>query len=361
MAANTAIGWTKHTLNYWWGCTEVSPACDFCYARTWAQRLGWNIWGALKERRKIESAVATLAQYNRNDPGALVFIQSMADLFDKEVPLDWFREAWVSIEAADRLRLQILTKRISLVERRLAAIERTTGLGWQWPQHAGLMITVVNQVEADRDIPRLLDLKQRWGIPWVGVSMEPLLEAVDITGYLYICTHEDDRLLLEPPDGERDPNAPPPVVDFHDPADTPPEEISCPRLDWVIVGGESGKDARPMHPDWARGLRDQCAAAGVPYFFKQWGEWVPQVGAVDGWTIDDDPEISRFDHRDWEGDHWGKDYRPMWCDERDDDTVSRVGTKRAGNLLDGRRHEAFPAPLSTEPQGEGVTGAAHGH
>lgn len=121
-------------------------------------------------------------------------------------------------------------------------------------------------------------------------------------------------------------------------------------LDWVIVGGESGKGSRPMHPDWARDIRDQCGPASVPFFFKQWGEWAPNIGAVDGWALGDDPEISRFDHREWEDGQWGEVFRPMWCDFSDGNydeaqCVSRIGTKTAGRMLDGNEHNAMPKGL----------------
>lgn len=122
---------------------------------------------------------------------------------------------------------------------------------------------------------------------------------------------------------------------------------SRPRLDWVVAGGESGKNARPMHPDWARSLREQCASAGVPFLFKQWGEWAPQVGAIDGWSIADDPEQSRYDHLEYdiESEAWGTPFRPAWCDWDGLDeaqVVSRIGKRQSGRLLDGVLHDEFP-------------------
>lgn len=238
------IGWTDATVNFWWGCTKVGPGCDGCYAEAWDNRFGGTHWGQGVPRRKIKSAVALIHKLDNGyawwgadyAAGFLdkhcghrrrVFIQSMSDLFDLEVELEWFAEAWRRIEVCNRIDIQIVTKRVSAVAKRLAAIGES-----KWPQHAGLIITVVNQEEADRDIQRLVRLKERFGIPWIGLSIEPMLGRIDLTPWI---------------------------------AD----------LDWVIVGGESGVNARPINPDWARSIRDQCAAAGVPFFMKQMTKKAP--------------------------------------------------------------------------------------
>jgi protein gp37 len=236
MGETSAIEWTDATVNFWWGCTKVGPGCDHCYAESFDKRVGGAHWGTGVPRRKIASAANTLAKLNRQG-GKRVFIQSMSDLFDNEVPTDWFAEAWEHIRDAHNCRIQIVTKRISMVEKRIASISARP-----WPQHAGLIISVVNQAEADRDIPRLLALKAKLGIPWVGLSMEPLLGPVDL--HSAVCRAAG----------------------------------SCPRcpvclggIDWVIIGGESGPKARPMQDDWARSILAQCKAAGVPAFLKQMG------------------------------------------------------------------------------------------
>lgn len=313
MSDGTKIEWTDATVNFWWGCTKVGPGCDFCYAKTWSERFGESIWGPGVQRRKIKSAVKLIYKLHNgaswwaadcyigkfhDNPRRRVFVQSMSDLFDKEVPIEWFDEAWTAITACDALNVQIVTKRISFVEKRLS--------GKPWPQHAGLMISIVNQEEADRDIPRLIELKDRLGIPWIGLSMEPLLAKVVLR----------------------------------------PEWLA--RLDWIIVGGESGPNARPMHPDWARSLRDQCAEAGVPFLFKQWGEWAPgdAFGLIsDGPITDRDGSV-----RDWM-------HRYVVCGDRADrltahsftghatDLVYRVGKHRAGRLLDGVTHDGYPGRI----------------
>ena len=293
MAESTKIEWTDATVNFWWGCTKVGPGCDHCYAEAWAQRFDESLWGAGVPRRKVKSAMPTLAKLQRgadrwqakHGRRRRVFLQSMSDLFDKEVPDEWFDEAWTGIGMASRLELQIVSKRISFVEKRLA--------GRTWPQHAGLIISVVNQEEADRDIPRLLDLKACLGIPWVGLSMEPLLGPVDV---IKVLAQWQDATPYSERKGIK---------------------LGSLLLDWVIVGGESGP--RPMHPDWVRSLRDQCAAAGIPFLFKQWGEHIAHPAPDATW----------------------KDGTPV-PSELSPVTYERVGKKAAGRLLDGIEHNGFP-------------------
>jgi protein gp37 len=294
MAETSKIEWTDATVNFWWGCTKVGPGCDHCYAESWSKRTGPNIWGVGVPRRKIAGAVKLIHKLDNaySDWAAdqacvvgnaksfglpvphightrRVFIQSMSDLFDTEVPIEWFAEAWGRIVVCDRLDIQIVTKRVSVVEKRLEAIRFD-----KWPGHAGLIVTVVNQAEASRDIPRLLYLKAKLGIPWVGLSIEPMLGEIDIAQWL-------------------------------------------PQIDWVITGGESGGKARPMHPDWVRSIRNQCAAAEVPFLFKQWGEWAD----CEDWPSEMQEHLELINNA--------------------DGSNVRVGKKKAGRLLDGVEHNGF--------------------
>lgn len=327
MAQQSVIEWTDATVNFWWGCTKVGPGCDHCYAETWSKRTGGAHWGHGVPRRKIASAAKLIHRLDndyadfaadwhvadgnaqafgleRPRPGyrRRVFIQSMSDLFDLEVPLEWFAEAWGLIKVCNRIEIQIVTKRISAVEKRLAEIGQT-----EWPKHAGLMITVVNQDEADRDVPRLLALKAKLGIPWVGLSCEPLLGPINLSDFNHKGVVGGHNALVDGGLG---------------------------KIDWVIVGGESGRDARAMHPDWARSLRDQCAAAGTPFLFKQWGEWATSTpeeakgNPRSGWqAIAAHPHVAR-----------AAEHYP----EAGAKFVARVGKKAAGRLLDGVEHNSFP-------------------
>jgi hypothetical protein len=193
------------------------------------------------------------------------------------------------------------------------------------------MITVVNQEEADRDVPRLLALKAKLDIPWVGLSIEPMLGPIDLeniskggltsgnlarcalTGALYRPLQDGSRRMI------------------HKGSD---------KLDWVICGGESGPHARPMHPDWARSLRDQCTFGGVPFLFKQWGSW-----AVEYDRDTDDPDWRRCPRDNQAGARYlnlegGTGFhgdRVLF--------VRRVDKARAGRLLDGVTHDQFPKEL----------------
>ncbi|WP_131852970.1 DUF5131 family protein [Bosea sp. BK604] len=303
MADGTAIEWTDATVNFWWGCTKVGPGCDHCYAETLSDRFSTGHWGTGAPRKKIKGAARLLnrldndyawwaadAQIGQLHPNSRrrVFVQSMSDLFDLEVPLDWFGEAWEKIVQCDRIDIQIVTKRISAVEKRLGAIASTI-----WPGHAGLIVTVVNQAEFDRDVPRLRALKAKLGIPWVGLSCEPLLGPI--------------------------------VGDFSE-------------IDWIIVGGESGP--RPMHPDWARLIRDQCAASGTAFFFKQWGSWYPQIDRDrddPDWRQDYSRRFADNDRTRWLNLEGGRGFHG----ERFH-VMGRIGKKAAGRLLDGIEHSAFP-------------------
>lgn len=255
MAEVSKIEWCDGTWNPWEGCQKVGPGCDHCYAEARNQRFsGGGNWGPKAPRRRT-------SEYNWNNPmrwhrqhekffaangrRRRIFCSSLADIFDNAVPNVWTYDALSLIALATNIDWILLTKRLSNVRSRIPD-------EWleNWPQHVGLMITVVNQEEADRDIPKLLDLKHFYRIPWVGLSMEPLIGPVSIQRYL----HDSDCGLFNPDWGE--------CGCEHD-------EVS---VDWVIVGGESGPNARPMHPSWAVSLRNECSHAGTPFLFKQWGQ-----------------------------------------------------------------------------------------
>lgn len=314
MGDRTGIEWADSTFNPWVGCTKVSPACDHCYAEWWAKRTGSSeLWNGVRRRTTPENWNKPL-KWNANGRQFFlehgrrqrVFCASLADVFDNAVPDDWRADLWKLIAATPNLDWLLLTKRIGN-----AARMGMTALDNIW-----LGATVVNQEEADRDIPKLLATPARVRF----LSMEPLLGSVNLSAIL---TGPDDH------------------------AEGYPRSV-----DWVIVGGESGRGARPMHPDWVRELRYQCAAARVPFFFKQWGEWEPRDQ--------------------WSGHRGGGRFEPMLAVMRDGSEcphdavpqdvgahrMARVGTKAAGRTLDGLEHSEFPS-TKCELDPECLNGRSH--
>lgn len=239
MAENSKIEWTHHTFNPWIGCTRVSPACDRCYAETWANRYGTAEWGAGKPRKLTsESNWQQPLKWNRETEktGARkrVFCASLADVFDNEADTAWRIRLFALIEKTPHLDWLLLTKRIGNARKMLPL---DWGKGWP---NVWLGISVVTQEEAERDIPKLAAIPATVRF----LSMEPLLGPVNLRA---LKTDHGGRLNAF----------------LHD------------RIHWVIVGGESGVGAHPLHPQWARSLRDQCVEFGIPFHFKQWGEWEP--------------------------------------------------------------------------------------
>lgn len=331
MIDQTKIEWCDFTVNFWEGCQKVGPGCDHCYAETRDKRFtGGKHWGPGAPRRKVKGGIAKLRKINRDavqfhaDHGhwPRVFCSSLSDVFDNAVSLSWRREAFEAIEAAADTRILLLTKRTGNVFKMVPPAWLQNG----WPAHVGLMMTVVNQEEANRDIPKLLDLKARFGIPWVGLSVEPMLGAVDLTmvmrqggGRVYV-----DNTLT----GFR----------AHSCGGCNDDRYT---VDWVICGGESGPNARPMHPDWVWSLRDQCKAAGTPFLFKQWGEWAPwnHTSLIPGYNFSANGTDKRL-HVSPEGKTGGDPHIPG------DHTMYRTGKKAAGRQLDGETCTQFPEALT---------------
>ncbi|WP_257744566.1 phage Gp37/Gp68 family protein [Burkholderia glumae] len=327
MSENSKIEWTDHTFNPWVGCTKVSPGCDNCYAEAMMDtRLRRVTWGAGQLRSRTSAAnwrepVRWNAQHQQffavHGRRQRVFCASLADVFDNAVPAIWRRDLGALIESTPNLDWLLLTKRIGNAAAML--VDMFPG---GMPDHVWLGATVVNQNEADRDVPKLLATPARVRF----LSIEPMLGPIDLNQAL-------------PP--------------FHcDTCDADYGALSAHAsgtpigIDWVIAGGESGHRARPAHPDWFRSLRDQCAAAGVPFMFKQWGEYLPWTH-FHGACIDDRPEQTRFQTMEWTGDQWGDVGYPLAADSADGDIdglqcVGRVGKRAAGRLLDGVEHNGFP-------------------
>ncbi len=340
MAQDTKIAWCDHTVNFWWGCTKVSPACANCYAERqdahfhpgipWKERFqgekaGSSHWGPDAPRLlRVDAARREALRYERRAVAEgrrfRVFTNSMSDFFEDRRDLDGARlEALDVIRQTPHLDWLILTKRPEkireLLTRAQNGIQADLLVGnrpgprlmelrswlYDWldngnaPANVWLGTTVEDQGRADQRIPALLQVPAAVRF----LSCEPLLGPVDLRCVSPYHNPGGGRLGL-------DALAP-----------------GAMHLDWVICGGESGPHARPMHPDWARGLRDQCAAAGVPFLFKQWGEWFP-MGAGGEWPGRNNWRVAgSFAHDPHQ-------------------YIVKTGKHAAGRLLDGVEHLAFP-------------------
>lgn len=275
----TAIGWTHgpngepgFTFNPWIGCFEISPACDHCYAREYANRFNLAEWGPTTPRRRTSAANWKLplkwnAEAKRLGVRFRVFCASLADVFDNAVPVDWRAELASLIAQTPYLDWLILTKRIGNVLPMCANDELLLDM---ISNRVWLGATICNQEEADRDIWKLLEIPSRVKF----LSMEPLLGQVDLRSVRWKRSDHYVDVLRRgywTPGPLTGPSRQP-----GDPYGHFVNHSDMEGIDWVIVGAESGgAHARPMHPDWARSLRDQCEAAETPYFFKQWGNWAP--------------------------------------------------------------------------------------
>ncbi|WP_029899552.1 phage Gp37/Gp68 family protein [Nocardia brasiliensis] len=348
----TAIEWTEETWNPTTGCTRISEGCDHCYIeRTPPMRMAHRRF----DGPQIGASTGVLLHPDRlgkplrwRSPRR-VFVNSMSDLFHEDVPDGYIARVWEVMAQAPQHTFQTLTKRPARMRSWLKRWHDNTGdetvkgaplprgpeavravyssprarlfadmldsMGeppegaayplYDWMEgprwfprplpNVWLGVSVESQRWADIRIPQLLDTPA--AVRWI--SAEPLLGPVDIRRS-HCPTHDFPGGMCT---------------------------FSCPdrrRVDWVVAGGETGPGARPMHPDWARSLRDQCCQAGVPFFFKQWGDWAP-VGV--GMGIFRHPE---------------KLVGPPLDDMGFRQIMRRVGKKAAGRELDGRTWDEYP-------------------
>lgn len=325
MAAGTNIEWTDASWNPVVGCSIVSRGCQHCYAMkvagartahtakyeglTQPSKAG-PVWTG--EVRFWEKALLDPLKWR--EP-RMVFVNSMGDLFHEDVPDEWIDRCFAVMELTPEHTYQILTKRpgrmrdymanpatVGRVIKAIGQIETPReglimfSLGWPL-RNVWLGTSCEDQATADERIPLLLETPAAIRF----VSLEPLLGPIDLLKALYVG-----------PEGGW-------------------EHAWAPRqmLHWAIVGGESGRRARSMHPDWARSLRDQCTAAGVPYFFKQWGEfaWAPEELDFTGASA-------------WAAETYGDRVELEF--HSSGHTAVKIGKKAAGALLDGRLWREFP-------------------
>jgi len=334
MADRTGIEWTDATWSPTLGCTKVSPGCDNCYAMRTVHRMSFN------PNEKVSSAAEGLTAYRpgvgpvwtnlvRELPDRLdlplrwrkprrIFVDSQSDLFHERVSDEFIARVFAVMSAAAQHTFQVLTKRHGRMRSLLsddsfvAAVRRarfafphtavTDTPAWPLP-NVWLGVSVENQKWADIRIPALLDTPAAVRF----LSCEPLLGPVGLSTWLP-CPRPAGAC------GDMSGGC----CECAHPANGPGANRSP---DWVIVGGESGRGARPMLAGWARLLRDQCVAAGIPFHFKQWGESAPldqlPPDALTSWEIRNGPGYPGL-------------------------TLCRVGKKAAGRELDGLTWDEFP-------------------
>ena len=305
----TKIEWTEETWNPIAGCTKCSPGCDNCYAERMANRLNWMGISGYEIATDLNTGKwtghVTCIESKLDFPlhwrkPRQIFVNSMSDTFHEKVPFKFIEKIWDVMLDCMNIRnnhvwslrqyhtFQILTKRI---DRALEFSE------WMIKRHN-----------------RRIDYSNIW----LGVT---------------VCTPEEKPkidILRQIPAAVRFISFEPLLADMGD--------IDLEGISWCIVGGESGPNARPVHPDWARGIRDQCIAAGVPFFFKQWGEY---TNDGPGLVIENDVVFLKdgtlMDVKDVM-----KDWRKYYDSPTDCVWMKRIGKKKAGSLLDGKEWKQYP-------------------
>lgn len=265
----TEIEWADEVWNPTSGCTKVSQGCKYCYAEQFAKRF----WKDRKFSDVLMHPERLDDPYHWKKP-RIVFVDSMSDLFHPDIPMDYISAVFNRMEVYDRHIYMVLTKR---PERMLEFIEeyKPPSLPNVW-----LGVSVEDQENLIKRVPLLM---QAHGFVTF-VSFEPLLGEIDFSPLIKITNYDGPAEYFKP-------------------------------FDMAIVGGESGVNARPMHPNWVRGIRDYFVIRGISFFFKQWGEWRPYNSPF-GWK--------------------------RCYDFPDGEVMIRVGKKRAGRILDGRIWNEYP-------------------
>lgn len=367
MADRSKIEWTDATWNPLRArnkqtgkighfCVHASEGCRHCYAERLQPRFQNPIRYAAQDRSKVDLFLdeKALTQPLRWRRPRMVFVCSMTDLFGDWVEDEWIDQIFAVMALCPQHTFQVLTKRPERMRSYLeGAQDRIEALAFDlmdyrqgreraeqwfhnqhlWPlPHAWLGTSVEDQKTADLRIPELLATPA--AVRWI--SAEPLLGPVDL-----VLPDADECYCDQETRAFFGAAMPGPLASSH--------AEPCPhsrRLDWVVAGGESGRNARPMHPDWARSLRDQCAVAGIPFLLKQWGEWVPwQPDAAPCWKSQD----GRIEDRhtlfpaDVDADPRWDDGLPYVAGGESHATFQRVGKRAAGRRLDGQVHDGFPS------------------
>lgn len=332
--ARSKIEWTDETWNPVSGCSKVSQGCKHCYAeRHWARLAAPGQPYAGRSFRHVQCHPERLVAPLRWRKPRKVFVNSMSDLFHEDVADDFISQIFAVMALAPQHRFQILTKRPERMrdyllrektpgdihramvivpnERTRNARDRYFGglTAKHWPlENVWLGVSVEDQSTAAYRIPLLLETPAAIRF----VSAEPLLQQVNLRQLGADAAGHPRWCQIDALTGRQS--------DMGPPCSNLPVS-----LNWVVCGGESGwPGAKPMHPAWVRSLRDQCIAANVPFFFKQWGEWAPQGTAAETGDRYLRTEVLAF-----------ADMKPQ--------PMYRYGKRLAGRLLDGQTWDAYPA------------------
>ena len=271
MGQVTGISWTDHTANFWWGCQRVSPGCEHCYAEQLAvTRRKLPVWGppSTTERKLIKSTWTDVPKWDRaaarDGVRRRVFVSSMSDIFEDHPQVSlWRARALALLECLTSLDVQLLTKRPENIRRMVPPAWMQPG---GWPAHVWVGTTVEDQKRAEQRIPELLKVPARVRF----LSCEPLLEAVNLDSPMCPTCGGHETALA-------DDDATPICAEHGDEMVFGAWLDACasedqPGISWIIVGGESGPDARPFDIAWARSIVAQCREAGVSVFVKQMGD-----------------------------------------------------------------------------------------
>jgi len=330
MSDKSKIEWTEATWNPIRGCSRISEGCRNCYAETIANRFkgeGLPYQGLIASSGTWNNNVIwvedLITQPLRWKKPRRIFVNSMSDLFHQSIPMYILDKIFAVMLLAQQHTFQVLTKRADEMQHYLTAPYReqsikaaareilgyfpkqsSAGMAASWPlKNIWLGVSVEDQKTAEQRIPPLL--KSPATLRWI--SAEPILDAINLNssvgGTLWIGGQRGCKGTHRGIGTEECPKHP---RHHHD-------DRCGPGLDWVVAGGESGKNARPMQPEWIRSLRDQCVAAQVPFFFKQWGEH--------GLNWYNDNNGRKIPGSEW---------------------VYRAGKNNAGRELDGRTWDEYP-------------------
>lgn len=344
MSDGTKIEWTDATINVINGCTVVSPGCKHCYAMKQAHRfpvrqgLTRKTAGGMVWTGEVRLHTPPLGQLIRWKRPRRLFWNAHGDTFHENVPVEWIDLCFAAMLLSPQHVHQVLTKRpermrdyindpqtpfrVGAAVGELVRLDLIKGASigkFAWPlPNVWLGVSVEDQQRANERIPLLLDTMA--AIRWL--SMEPLLGPVD----LGTITLRAFGALPNPLSSRLGDYVQPLVGNFTD----------SPRINWIVLGGESGPKARPMDPRWARSIRDQCAAADVPFLMKQWGEWGHPRPPI---RFAGDPAGS---HRKVLRGHFRGREVPVH-QFNDGSSLVKIGKAAAGRLLDGVEHNGYPA------------------